>query len=152
MFTLNTETPLGVMHFRANETAITAFCFGKSEEELPSPLLIEAKKQLSEYFEGSRKYFELPTEPAGTEFQKRVWRALCDIPYGETKSYGEVAAAIGRPKAARAVGMANNRNPIAIIIPCHRVIGSDGKPVGYAGGLDKKLFLLTLERGTENVY
>ena len=95
---------------------------------------------------GRRREFQLPLAPKGTEFQQKVWKALLDIPYGETRSYGEIARAIGNPKASRAVGMANNRNPIAIIIPCHRVIGSTGKLVGYGGGLDKKEFLLNLER------
>ncbi len=99
-----------------------------------------------EYFAGGRKDFDLPLCPRGTEFQKKVWSALREIPYGETRAYGEIAAAVGNPKAARAVGMANNRNPISVIVPCHRVIGSDGKLVGYGGGLDIKEFLLDLER------
>jgi len=152
IFTHNIATPVGGMFLRGNINAITELRFGKSEAEYPSPLLVEAEKQLMEYFEGKRKSFELPLEPEGTDFQKKVWRALCAIPYGETLSYGDIAARVGNPKAARAVGMANNRNPIAIIIPCHRVIGADGKMVGYGAGLDKKVFLLTLERGTENVY
>ncbi|MBR2062235.1 MAG: methylated-DNA--[Anaerotignum sp.] len=84
--------------------------------------------------------------PKGTEFQQKVWKALTEIPYGETRTYGEIAAAVGNPKAARAVGMANNKNPIGIIIPCHRVVGANGKLVGYAGGMEKKAFLLELER------
>ena len=106
---------------------------------------MKAKTELTEYFAGQRKSFDLPLEPKGTAFQQSVWRALCEIPYGETVSYGQIAERIGNKKACRAVGMANNRNPIAIIIPCHRVIGAGGKLTGYAGGLDKKEFLLELE-------
>lgn len=103
-------------------------------------------KQLNEYLEGSRKLFDVKYKIEGTEFQKKVYKALCDIPYGETRSYKEIAIAIGNEKAVRAVGMANNRNPITIIVPCHRVIGSNGKLVGYAGGLDMKEYLLDLEK------
>lgn len=108
-------------------------------------LIKEAARQLKEYLDGSRAQFELPLNPQGTEFQKKVWKALCDIPYGETRSYKQVAEAIGNSKASRAIGMANNKNPIMIFIPCHRVIGSNGKLVGYAGGLDMKEKLLKLE-------
>ncbi len=101
--------------------------------------------QLDEYFEGERQSFDMEFELHGTEFQKRVWWALYDIPFGETRSYKQIAEAIDNPKACRAVGMANNRNPISIVIPCHRVIGADGKMVGYGGGLDMKEFLLRLE-------
>ncbi len=103
-------------------------------------------KQLDEYFSGQRVNFEIPCEPTGTEFQKKVWHALEKIPYGETRTYKDIAVAIGKPKAYRAVGMANHRNPIQIIIPCHRVIGSNGNLVGYANGLETKQNLLTLER------
>jgi methylated-DNA-[protein]-cysteine S-methyltransferase len=102
--------------------------------------------QLAEYFAGDRDSFDLPLEPEGTEFQRAVWNALEEIPFGETRSYGEIALAVGRPKAARAVGMANNRNPIAVIVPCHRVIGAGGALVGYAGGLERKTWLLDHER------
>ena len=111
-----------------------------------TPLLAEAGKQLNEYFKGQRKEFDLPLAPVGTEFQQRVWAALQTIPYGETRSYKDIAILAGNEKACRAVGMANNRNPISIIIPCHRVIGANGGLVGYGGGLDKKVFLLDLER------
>ena len=111
-----------------------------------SSLLKSASLQLAEYFEGRRHSFDLPLAFKGTDFQVRCWRALCDIPYGETRSYKDIAAAAGSPKACRAVGMANNRNPIAIIVPCHRVIGADGSLVGFGGGLDVKIFLLELER------
>ncbi len=105
----------------------------------------DARAQLTEYFEGARTTFELSLDPKGTPFQLRVWDALRRIPYAATASYGEVAAAIGSPSASRAVGLANGRNPIAIIIPCHRVIGADGSLVGYGGGLDRKRRLLELE-------
>ena len=109
-------------------------------------LIRETKRQLDEYFAGKRKDFDVPTRLNGTEFQKRVWLALRDIPYGKTASYKDVAAAVGCPKGYRAVGMANNRNPISIIYPCHRVVGSDGSLTGYGGGLDVKAKLLELER------
>ena len=102
-------------------------------------------KQLDEYFDGSRQDFDLPLRPEGTEFQRRVWQALQHIPYGETWSYGELAKYIGNPNASRAVGAANGINPIPVIIPCHRVIGSNGKLTGFGGGLGTKAFLLTLE-------
>ncbi|MBU2699947.1 methylated-DNA-[protein]-cysteine S-methyltransferase [Sporomusaceae bacterium BoRhaA] len=111
-----------------------------------TPLLREAAMQLQHYLAGKRKSFDLPFAPDGTEFQQNVWSALQVIPYGETRSYVEVAKRVGRPKAARAVGMANNKNPIPIFIPCHRVIGANGKLVGYAGGLDVKQYLLNLEK------
>lgn len=111
-----------------------------------TPLISSAKRQLDEYFQGKRKSFDLPLAPSGTQFQQKVWNALCTIPYGETRSYKEIAAQIQNPKGCRAVGMANNRNPIMIIIPCHRVIGSNGSLVGYAGGLDIKQWLLAHEK------
>ena len=111
-------------------------------------LIRETKRQLDEYFAGKRKDFDVPTRLNGTEFQKRVWLALRDIPYGKTASYKDIAAAVGCPKGYRAVGMANNRNPISIIYPCHRVVGSDGSLTGYAGGLGVKQELLALERRT----
>ena len=110
-----------------------------------TPLLLEAERELGEYFAGTRREFDLPLAPHGTAFQQAVWQALREIPYGESRSYGSVAAAIGKPKAVRAVGMANHRNPLSIFIPCHRVIGADGSLTGYGGGLDKKRFLLELE-------
>jgi methylated-DNA-[protein]-cysteine S-methyltransferase len=104
-----------------------------------------ARQELGEYFEGRRRQFTLPLKPAGTAFQLRVWERLCDIPFGETISYAELARRVGNPNAARAVGMANSRNPISIIVPCHRVIGSDKSLTGYAGGLDRKQALLEHE-------
>jgi methylated-DNA-[protein]-cysteine S-methyltransferase len=102
----------------------------------------DAIAQLEQYFAGERTEFDLDLAPQGTSFQMDVWRALSAIPYAETRSYGQIAAAVGRPKAARAVGGANNRNPIAVIVPCHRVIGADGTMVGYGGGLSRKTWLL----------
>ncbi len=114
-------------------------------QEKDTELLLKAKKELEEYFAGKRKKFDLPLNQEGTNFQKKVWKALENIPYGETRTYKEVAKMIGNEKASRAVGMANNKNNIPIIIPCHRVIGSNGKLVGYALGLDMKKYLLDLE-------
>ncbi len=112
-----------------------------------SPLLLTAKRQLEEYFAGERKLFTLPLKPKGTTFQQKVWKALLDIPYGETRSYKEVAIQAGNEKACRAVGMANNRNPIMILVPCHRVIGTNGAMVGYGAGISVKEYLLNLEQG-----
>lgn len=110
-----------------------------------SPLLDKAVRQLEAYLAGSLRVFDLPLTLEGTSFQKSVWQALCTIPYGETRSYGDIAAQIGNPKASRAVGGANNKNSIAVVIPCHRVIGATGNLVGYAGGLNIKQYLLDLE-------
>lgn len=118
-------------------------CTGAVEKT--TPVLEAAQAQLLEYFMGKRKNFEVPLWPRGTDFQQQVWTELCRIPYGETRCYGQVAASLGKPGAARAVGLANNRNPLSIVIPCHRVIGANGKLVGYGGGLDIKRRLLALE-------
>lgn len=117
----------------------------KEEIYQETPVIKEAFRQLSEYFSGNRKTFNLPLLLKGTDFQKQVWQALLKIPFGETRSYKQIAEAIGNPKAVRAVGMANNKNPLLIVVPCHRVIGANGKLVGYAVGLDKKEYLLRLE-------
>ncbi|PAT34147.1 methylated-DNA--[protein]-cysteine S-methyltransferase [Vandammella animalimorsus] len=117
----------------------------ESRQESPHPLLSEAARQLGEYFAGQRRVFDLPLAPQGTDFQQRVWQALRTIPYGQTRSYAQLAAAIGQPKAMRAVGAANGRNPLSIVVPCHRVIGADGTLVGFGGGLPVKTFLLRLE-------
>jgi methylated-DNA-[protein]-cysteine S-methyltransferase len=106
----------------------------------------QVQLQLNEYFDGKRKKFDLPLAPTGTPFQLKCWDALLQVPYGETRSYGDIARAVGSPRGFRAVGMANNRNPIAIVIPCHRIIGSDGSLVGFGGGLDLKKILLRLEQ------
>ena len=139
----------------AGETGLRTIWFldGREGSADPSlrddsdPLLIEAVKQLGAYFAGSLREFHLPLEMRGTDFQLRVWRLLCDIPYGETRSYRDLAVDLGLPKAVRAVGAANGSNPLPIVVPCHRVIGSDGKLTGYGGGLALKKRLLDLERG-----
>lgn len=144
-----TDLPIGTLTLTANDEALTGVRFGWVEEatleQVPNDMLIEAAHQLSEYFSGKRLRFDLPLAPLGTSFQQRVWLGLCSIPYGKTLSYGELAERIGQPAAARAVGMANNRNPIPVIIPCHRVIGADGALVGYGGGLNIKEALLRHE-------
>lgn len=114
-------------------------------KERATPVLQETRRQLEEYFAGRRRNFELPLRPRGTDFQRAVWSALREIPFGETRTYAQQAAAIRRPKAVRAVGAANGRNPLWIVVPCHRVIGKDGSLTGYAGGLDVKKYLLALE-------
>jgi methylated-DNA-[protein]-cysteine S-methyltransferase len=125
------------------------FCTGKNLAGFSiaqTPLIKKASAQLAEYFDGSRTSFDLPLVLRGTDFQLSVWKALQSIPAGATRTYKDVAVLVGKPKASRAVGMANNRNPIAIIIPCHRVIGADGSLTGYAGGLPVKQYLLDLEK------
>lgn len=144
------DSVLGSLVLGEEDGRIVLLGFGekdvpKAGQEAETPVLAQARAQLDAYFAGERKAFELPLNPVGTEFQRRVWEALCGIPYGETRSYGQVAASLGKPGAARAVGMANNRNPISIIIPCHRVIGANGALVGYGGGLDIKIKLLEIE-------
>lgn len=114
-------------------------------EDARHPVLREAERQLQEYFAGTRTSFDLPLDFHGTDFQKRVWAALLAIPFGQTRSYGEIASALGNPGASRAVGAANGRNPISIVAPCHRVIGASGKLTGFAGGLEAKAHLLALE-------
>lgn len=120
--------------------------FGSMQEHLQHHILLNARVQLSEYFAGQRTIFELPLEFYGTDFQKQVWAALLTIPFGETRSYLDIAKQIGNPKAVRAVGAANGKNPISIIAPCHRVIGANGSLTGFAGGLDNKQKLLKLEQ------
>jgi len=147
------EYPVGAVGIAADGSSVTHVFFTdgagkdipKGYQQGETPLIKKAAKQLTEYFAGKRREFDLPLDFKGTDFQKKVWAALLTIPYGETRSYGEIAAQIGNPKAPRAVGMANNRNPIGIICPCHRVIGADGSLVGYGGGLPTKEFLLKLE-------
>ena len=114
-------------------------------EDANHPVLIEAERQLRDYFTGERQIFDLPLDFSGTEFQKKVWQALLTIPFGETRSYAQIAAQIGAPRAIRAVGAANGKNPISIITPCHRVIGSTGDLRGFAGGLERKTYLLGFE-------
>jgi methylated-DNA-[protein]-cysteine S-methyltransferase len=143
------QTLLGRLTIGAAHQTVVWLSFGKplfAAEELETPLLREAGLQLTQYFNGRRRDFDLPLNLRGTTFQIDVWQALRAIPYGQTKTYGQIAAEIGRPKACRAVGMANNKNPLPIFIPCHRVIGADGSLTGYGGGLTIKQKLLDLER------
>ena len=152
------EYPVGKIGVEETDGSITRVFFAGEEiredrkrassgfELNESALIIKAAKQLDEYFKGARRRFELPLRPLGTVFQQSVWNALQAIPYGETKSYIQIAQTIGNPLASRAVGLANNKNPIMIIIPCHRVIGSSGSLVGYAGGLEMKRKLLEIEK------
>jgi len=153
------DSPVGRLRLIANEKALVAVLW---ENEKPKriqlaelmvepehPVLLQVRQQLEEYFEGNRQRFDIPLDFAGTEFQKLVWTELLKIPYGQTRSYGQIAQAIGRPKAMRAVGAANGRNPISIIAPCHRVIGASGALTGFAGGLDNKTILLNLEKNIQ---
>ncbi len=141
-------SPVGPLTLAATDEALVAIRFGGEPDGTPppTPLLRRAAGELAEYFAGVRRRFTLPLGAEGTPFQAAVWRALGEIPYGETTSYGRIAAAVGRPRASRAAGMANNRNPLPIVVPCHRVVGSDGALVGYAAGLEVKRRLLALER------
>ncbi|MEF3695400.1 MAG: methylated-DNA--[protein]-cysteine S-methyltransferase [Candidatus Cloacimonadota bacterium] len=136
------------LEISTSQEAITRISFVTDPQPAPASTSLEKqiKQQLDEYFAGNRERFELPLCPQGTEFQKAVWQALSSIPYGQTRTYAQIAALIGKPKACRAVGMANHNNPLPILIPCHRVIGADGKLTGYAGGLTIKQLLLDLER------
>lgn len=157
-YTNNIQTPIGVLFLAEENDALTEVSFAEKDTrtfqagrqaetiELETPLLAETKRQLKEYFEGRRKEFTIPLFMRGTSFQKKVWEQLLTIPYGETVTYGEIAARIGNPRAGRAVGMANHHNPVSIIVPCHRVIGADGRLTGYGGGLPIKEKLLELEK------
>lgn len=140
------ETPIGRVTLCADADGICALKFGacscRADE---SPVLDQAQRQLEEYFAGRRRAFSVPLSIHGSDFQMKVWRALMEIPYGETVSYGELARRIGNPRACRAVGMANHVNRIPIFIPCHRVVGASGKLTGYAGGLEAKRILLETE-------
>jgi len=150
------DTPIGRIAIAEDGTGISDLIFAPSGVPLipalseatlrETPLLRKAVTQLREYFQGERKIFDLPLSYWGTDFQMDDWQALLTIPYGQTRSYKEIAVQIGRPKAYRAVGLANNRNPISIIVPCHRVIGHDGAMVGYGSGIPMKEYLLKLER------
>jgi methylated-DNA-[protein]-cysteine S-methyltransferase len=150
------ESPVGTLKLVASDKGLAAILWeNDSPRRVPltglvendrHPVLLKAERQLEEYFAGSRQAFDLPLDMRGTTFQKDVWEALLAIPYGETRSYGQLAKQLGRPSASRAVGAANGRNPISIVVPCHRVIGSSGKLTGFAGGLDVKARLLDMER------
>ena len=138
-------TPMGPLTLFAQENRLTALVFGDFGSYDYLPLFGETQRQLEEYFAGSRQNFDLPLDPSGTDFQRRVWRALLDIPYGTAISYRELARRADCPRGYQAVGQANGRYPLPILIPCHRVIGADGTLGGYSGGLDRKRFLLDLE-------
>lgn len=151
------NSPVGTLKLVASEAGLAAILWeddnprrvrleAASEDE-HHPVLVETERQLNEYFAGKRKVFSVKLDFAGTPFQKKVWQVMLSIPFGETRTYGELARQIGDPKAVRAVGAANGRNPIAIIGPCHRVLGASGKLTGYAGGLEAKALLLRLEGG-----
>ena len=147
MYHVTFETPIGPLYLASDGNSIQQLQF--AEQSLPAPrwcpLLHQAVAQLQDYFQGRRTTFDLPLHPQGTAFQQSVWRALTEVPFGSLASYADIARAIENPKGVRAVGMANRRNPIAILIPCHRIIGSDGSLTGYAGGLEKKAWLLKHE-------
>ncbi|MEM1228928.1 MAG: methylated-DNA--[protein]-cysteine S-methyltransferase [Pseudomonadota bacterium] len=147
------ESPVGPLVLAGDDAALTLIGFTTGPKawsidpgwvHVPTAFAV-ARGQLAEYFAGQREHFDLTLRPEGTEFQRAVWQALTRIPYGETCSYGDIAAAIGRPKAVRAVGAANGRNPLPIVVPCHRVIGSNGSLTGFGGGLENKERLLALE-------
>lgn len=155
LFYKDMKSPVGNLKLVANAKALVAILW---EHERPNrvrldslnldeqhPILLETERQLSEYFSGRRTRFELPLEPRGSEFQKAVWRALTKIPFGETRSYLDLATSTGSPKAWRAVGAANGKNPLSIVVPCHRIVGTDGRLTGFAGGLQTKATLLALE-------
>lgn len=155
-FTYLNDTPVGKLLIAGDEQGLRHVSFAEShfsapvttpgdDWELNENRLREAVRQLNAYFSGKLVAFDLPLAAEGTDFQRRVWKALCKVEYGTTASYGEIAKSVGNPTAARAIGMANGRNPIAIIVPCHRIIGSSGKLVGYGGGLRHKQTLLKLE-------
>ena len=141
------DTPIGPISYSLAESgALAEMWFG--QVETPGPRSLELEQQISEFFGGDRKSFDFPLAPSGTPFQKAVWNELVKIPFGETRSYAQIARAMGQPTATRAVGAANGANPIPLIIPCHRVIGSSGKLTGYGGGLEMKSRLLDFEQGS----
>lgn len=154
-FYMPMNSPVGELKLIASEKHLVAILWqgyqprwmksAKLERETSHPILLRAKKQLREYFDGKRSSFDLPLEFHGTSFQIKVWRELQRIPFGQTRSYRDLAVRIGSPKACRAVGAANGRNPLGIVVPCHRVIGMNGKLTGFAGGIQSKSFLLNLE-------
>jgi methylated-DNA-[protein]-cysteine S-methyltransferase len=150
------ESPIGRLTLVATDEGLAAILWANDRpgrvpleiagENGEHPVLVETERELREYFAGRRTSFDVKLDTTGTPFQQKVWDALATIPFGETRSYSEIAQQIGNPKAVRAVGAANGRNPVSIITPCHRVVGSSGELTGFAGGLDTKAFLLTLER------
>ena len=146
------NSPIGPLWLGEKDRLLSLLVFSEEDSRLQgyvlnkTPFLEEVERELKEYFAGQRKLFQIPLATKGTDFQQKVWQELQAIPYGETRSYKDVADRIQSPKGSRAVGLANNRNPISIIIPCHRVVGQNGKLTGYAGGLDSKQYLLELEQ------
>lgn len=143
------STPVGIILLEADEEVLLSIGFGDNEKEMnPNKITALAKDELLRYFDGKLRNFTVPYKLNGTEFQKKVWTALTEIPYGKTQSYEDIAVKIGNPKACRAVGMANNKNKLPIIIPCHRVIGKSGSLTGYVGGTDIKEYLLNLEKNS----
>jgi methylated-DNA-[protein]-cysteine S-methyltransferase len=156
------DSPCGGMLLAASERGLSGVYFNRQKhhpkrgadwQRAPGNVhLKQAKHQLAEYFAGKRREFDLALDPAGSSFQKRVWQEISGVPYGETISYGELARRAGFPEGARAAGAATGRNPIGIIVPCHRIVGSSGKLTGYAGGLDKKRALLALEGGARELF
>jgi len=160
-FSKTMESPVGRLTLVASGDGLAAILWEKDNprhlplnitgEDASHPVLVETERQLTEYFAGTRKTFALKLDFVGTEFQLKVWRALLDIPFGETRSYAQIAREIGNPSAVRAVGAANGRNPIPLIAPCHRVIGSDGSLTGFGGGLEAKARLLALENGSREL-
>lgn len=142
------DTPVGPMALEGTEDALTALYLPNTPVEpmgMETPLLARGRGELLEYLVGKRRTFDLPLKPQGTPFQQKVWSALADIPYGQTITYGELARRVGCPKGSRAVGQANHRNPLPILLPCHRVVGANGTLTGYGGGLELKEWLLRLE-------
>ncbi len=147
-YLLRYNSPIGELYLIEEDNHLVEISFSPILNEViekETKFLLKCKTELNEYFEKRRKEFSIPLRFYGTEFQKKVWNALLEIPYGEKRSYKDIAIIVNNPKGSRAVGMANNKNPLPIVVPCHRVIGSNKKLVGYAGGLDKKVFLLELE-------
>jgi methylated-DNA-[protein]-cysteine S-methyltransferase len=147
MYTDYLETPLGLVECKASDKGITQtiFCGSEKSTSNPNKITKQCKKQLAEYFSGQRQVFDLPLDPKGTAFQQAVWACLVKIPFGETWSYLDIAKMLNNARASQAVGGANGRNPISLIVPCHRVIGSSGALTGYAGGIERKLWLLKHE-------
>jgi methylated-DNA-[protein]-cysteine S-methyltransferase len=140
------DSPVGILTVVQSAKGVREIAYGQVDTEgFDEVVELPCARQLAEYFAGTRTTFELPLDPVGTEFQQGVWAQLLRIPYGEIRTYGEVALALGRPTASRAVGMATGRNPLSIVVPCHRVIGANGRLTGYAGGLERKSALLALE-------
>ncbi|MBY9063925.1 methylated-DNA--[protein]-cysteine S-methyltransferase [Sphingomonas yunnanensis] len=156
LYRTTTDSPVGTLTLVASDAGLVAVLWpddspgrvrlAAAEERADHPVLAATRAQLGEYFAGERRTFDLPLAPSGSAFQRAVWAALAAIPHGETRSYAEIARAIGRPTASRAVGAANGRNPLSIVVPCHRVIGASGQLTGFAGGLAAKQHLLAHER------